>query len=219
MNNQRWTESEFQLAKSMVEADFTFNEIATKLHRTRRAVSQHLNRNGVYWGQHNQKTDLFCLNCGKMLVEFQKLFCSHSCSAKFNNGLRVKQQKFCDFCGKPIISKNNAKYCSNKCFQDARRSGYINRWMAGKESGWVGKARLLSNYVRGYLYGKHGTGCMVCGWDKKHPVDGKSLTEINHIDGNAENCKEDNLEILCPNCHSMTPNFRARNKTSTRNRK
>lgn len=28
--------------------------------------------------------------------------------------------------------------------------------------------------------------------------------EIEHIDGNALNNKEDNLILLCPNCHSLT---------------
>lgn len=30
--------------------------------------------------------------------------------------------------------------------------------------------------------------------------------EIHHKDGNRLNDKEDNLEVLCPNCHALTPN-------------
>lgn len=30
------------------------------------------------------------------------------------------------------------------------------------------------------------------------------------------NNKEENLELLCPNCHSLTDNFGALNKNSTR---
>ena len=30
--------------------------------------------------------------------------------------------------------------------------------------------------------------------------------ELHHIDGNRFNNKIDNLQILCPNCHSLTPN-------------
>lgn len=66
--------------------------------------------------------------------------------------------------------------------------------------------------------GERGTACSKCGWDEKHPEDGLPLTEINHIDGDAENCSESNLEILCPNCHAMTSNFRRRNKKSKRDR-
>ena len=52
----------------------------------------------------------------------------------------------------------------------------------------------------------------------KKGIDGKPLVEVDHINGDASNCKEENLRVLCPNCHSMTPTFRARNKTSARNR-
>jgi hypothetical protein len=36
---------------------------------------------------------------------------------------------------------------------------------------------------------------------------GKKLNlELHHIDGNRYNNSLDNLQILCPNCHSLTPN-------------
>lgn len=35
--------------------------------------------------------------------------------------------------------------------------------------------------------------------------------EIHHIDGNRHNNCLDNLQILCPNCHSLTENWRSRN--------
>lgn len=61
--------------------------------------------------------------------------------------------------------------------------------------------------------------CSVCGWNERHPVDGKPLVEVDHIDGDAENCRPENLRVLCPNHHAMTDSFRARNKESKRNRK
>jgi hypothetical protein len=36
--------------------------------------------------------------------------------------------------------------------------------------------------------------------------------EIHHIDGNRNNNSEDNLQILCPNCHALTPNFTSKNR-------
>jgi hypothetical protein len=36
--------------------------------------------------------------------------------------------------------------------------------------------------------------------------------ELHHIDGNNKNNELSNLKILCPNCHSITHNFRGRNK-------
>ncbi len=35
--------------------------------------------------------------------------------------------------------------------------------------------------------------------------------EVHHIDGNRNNNHLDNLILLCPNCHSYTPNYRSSN--------
>ncbi len=35
--------------------------------------------------------------------------------------------------------------------------------------------------------------------------------ELDHIDGNSRNHRLENLRILCPNCHSQTDTFRAKN--------
>ena len=34
--------------------------------------------------------------------------------------------------------------------------------------------------------------------------------ELHHEDGNRTNMNKDNLKLYCPNCHSLTPNFRKR---------
>lgn len=41
---------------------------------------------------------------------------------------------------------------------------------------------------------------------------GQPITlEIHHIDGDHLNNELDNLQLLCPNCHSMTDNWRGKN--------
>ena len=35
--------------------------------------------------------------------------------------------------------------------------------------------------------------------------------ELHHIDGDNTNNKLENLQILCPNCHTMTDNYRGKN--------
>ena len=42
--------------------------------------------------------------------------------------------------------------------------------------------------------------------------------ELEHIDGNHSNNKRDNLEALCPNCHSLTPTWRGRNKRNQKHK-
>lgn len=37
------------------------------------------------------------------------------------------------------------------------------------------------------------------------------VLELHHDDGNSDNNDESNLKLLCPNCHSLTPTYRAAN--------
>lgn len=36
--------------------------------------------------------------------------------------------------------------------------------------------------------------------------------ELHHIDGNSDNNELCNLQLLCPNCHALTQNYRGKNK-------
>lgn len=36
------------------------------------------------------------------------------------------------------------------------------------------------------------------------------VLELHHVDGNRKNNTLANLQVLCPNCHSMTPNWKGR---------
>ena len=65
--------------------------------------------------------------------------------------------------------------------------------------------------------------CSQCGFCKTRSCGG-SILEIDHIDGDHTNNQRQNLRVLCPNCHALTPNFRnwgrkGGEKTSKRFRK
>lgn len=61
---------------------------------------------------------------------------------------------------------------------------------------------------------KNNNCCEVCGYNTPNPYTGKSILQIHHIDGNCLNNKEENLQLLCPNCHCLTENFGSRNKNA-----
>lgn len=127
----------------------------------------------------------------------------------------------CLHCGTEFtVGKNTyGKYCNNQCQADHRYTTFIAEWKRGLTSGVVGKTKLISRHIRRYLLEKNNNACSICGWNELHPVDNAPLVEIDHVDGDASNNAEENLRVLCPNCHAKTPTFRARNKSGSRIRK
>ena len=105
------------------------------------------------------------------------------------------------------------KYCSNKCQWEGQYQEYIAKWKKGLVGGSRGlRKKNISAHLKHFLFEKYGERCLQCGWNEKHPITGKAPLEVDHIDGNADNNSEKNLRVLCPNCHSLTSNFRNLNK-------
>lgn len=114
----------------------------------------------------------------------------------------------CLNCGKEL-TKGQTKFCSNQCSSDFEHKKYIDAWKNGENNGTKGSNQ-LSNHVRTYLLEKANYKCERCGWGEINPYTNKIPLEIHHIDGNHEHNTEDNLQVLCPNCHSLTENFKSR---------
>jgi hypothetical protein len=118
----------------------------------------------------------------------------------------------CLTCGKKP-KRSSYKYCSNACQQEYQYREYIKKWGLGLTDGNRGiVTKNISNYIRRYLIEKYGQKCFLCEWSQRHPVTGNVPLEIDHINGNANDNKEENLRLICPNCHSLSPNFRNLNK-------
>ena len=118
---------------------------------------------------------------------------------------------FCNSESKSTHQKKN-KYCSLKCQKDFQTKEKLDEWlMTGRLEGkHTQSPRWLKNYILAEQHGK----CAKCGisdWQGSLLV-----LELEHKDGNSGNNRRDNLECLCPNCHSQTSTYKAKNKGNGR---
>lgn len=116
---------------------------------------------------------------------------------------------------KKTLSGRQTKYCSINCQKEYEHKQWIQRWKEGKETGIKGKYG-ISNHLRKFLFDKYDNKCGRCGWGEINPFTNTFPLEVEHIDGNYLNNNEDNLILLCPNCHSLTATYKGANKGNGR---
>ncbi len=90
------------------------------------------------------------------------------------------------------------------------KRGYNRKYTETEISSYLDgtKRVFLPRFVKQYLFDKglKKNVCEKCGiasWNEQ-PL----TCEFHHIDGDRHNNQLSNLQLLCPNCHSQTPNFR-----------
>ena len=161
-----------------------------------------------------------CKECSVEIPNGRK-FCGSSCSAKYNNKLYPKrtngrEKPKCLHCGDTIKHERyNRKYCSNKCQGELKRkirNNQVNNLIENSEFELLGKKSTIDRLSKKYLIENYGEKCMKCGWNEINGWTGIIPIELNHIDGNPETHKIDNLELVCPNCHSLTEFNKSRGK-------
>jgi hypothetical protein len=120
----------------------------------------------------------------------------------------------CVHCYKVLINtryNKQRKFCSRSCSAKHRIDAYIRDWLDGKVTGYIKDNFRLSGYVRNFLLEESKHKCILCGWSERNPITGLIPLHIDHINGDASNCSRNNLRVICPNCHSLTPNYGALN--------
>jgi len=136
---KRWSEIETKKVIELCNNSKNYQEIAEIVGRTKKAVRLRLNRLGVWQNNDVKYETVVCGCCGnefKFLKSDGRKFCSSSCSATFNNGLRAntnnkhkeyKQRKRKEY---KLRKKNNCLNCgeitTNKFCKSACQHQHIN---------------------------------------------------------------------------------------------
>jgi hypothetical protein len=121
-----------------------------------------------------------------------------------------KSRRKCKNCSKEC-NKPEKFYCNNICQSKYQNQFKIQKWLNGDELGYKTNGQTKS-FIRNYLISKVNSSCELCGWDKKNLITNKSTLEVHHKDGNYKNNNINNLQVLCPNCHSLTESYKNLNK-------
>lgn len=221
---------DLEILNKLIENGLTLKQISKELNCSISTVKRKMNSFGLKSKNYIIKNEsVECKCCGEIftsLISENRKFCSSSCSSRYNNSIRPKIEKkekkkrirtykeksigICQNCKKEIVKKDGrskAKYCNSNCQSEYQMNDRIHSKKASFRT------------LKLFLIKTNGEKCMKCGWCEKNPITNKVPIELEHIDGNSENNNLENLELLCPNCHSLTPTYKALNKGKGRHKR
>lgn len=153
-----------------------------------------------------------CLSCA--IETNNPKFCSKSCAASFNNkgkqrffgvGKTIKDVVFfesCVFCHQQFTKRWSKKFCNFQCQQKYQREQKL---LNGTLGNFASKKYLIETN------GHKCQSCLMNSW-LEQPIP----LELEHIDGDYKNNLIENLKLLCPNCHALTPTYKGRNRGNGR---
>jgi 5-methylcytosine-specific restriction endonuclease McrA len=141
-----------------------------------------------------------CLKCGAPIPyeKRENRFCGSSCAASHNNVGITRHAKHSTLCACGNIKKRANKYCET-CASTHNYHRVFTLEQATSE-----KIR------RRILLQERGHRCELCGGTEwlGHQIP----LEVHHVDGDSDNNTQDNLKLLCSNCHAIQPNFKGGNR-------
>lgn len=143
----------------------------------------------------------------------RRKFCSRSCSVTVANSVKPKRKAAIYLCSCGTRIGRTAKQCRT-CRNQENRQLKIQSWLSGKWSGAKTSdpyqiTELIIDYVKTLADWRcQNTTCAYPGgWSEINPTTGRVPVQIDHIDGNASNNAPQNLIVLCPSCHALTPTY------------
>jgi hypothetical protein len=158
---------------------------------------------GLEYRKQYESSPKYCKYCNNNIPYEQPYnnFCNHSCSAKYNNLNRIKLPKsHCLWCGK-LLQGTDVKCCRNgKCKLLYKVKCFLN----GDIKTIPDKKSIKAYYI--FIRGHICESCKSTKW-MGNPIP----LELHHKDGNKYNQSDENIILLCPNCHSFTDTFCGKN--------
>lgn len=159
-----------------------------------------------------EQNPVLCEVCQKPIPFEQRRnrFCCRSCAASYNNHGKKRYpdrpRASCIHCGEKIPNCQNKLFCSNECRHAFGVKQIESAILTGGEVG--------ARQVREFLFRTRERRCESCGltqWlDQPIPL------EQDHTNGNPTDNSLENLRLICPNCHALTPTYKGKNKGNGR---
>lgn len=142
-----------------------------------------------------------CPKCGEQHTK-TGTFCSRSCANSRVFSENAKQKKSIALKGRPTTKTAKDLKAAGEKIRIAKLKKYLATPF--EDLGMENKRRRV--------FEEQSFCCAKCGISEWLGV--KLVLELEHKDGNNQNNARENLEGLCPNCHSITDTWRGRNKPS-----
>lgn len=161
-------------------------------------------------------------------------FCSSKCSRSFSTsskreeinekvsksliGRECPKDFECDGCGKRFGSRTSRSSHKSNCDKnDAKLEREKYNQIRLEEKLLASFEDLSALLKREKIFREQSGKCNRCGLEEW--LGEKITLELEHRDGATNNNDRSNLELLCPNCHSLTHMWRGRNKNKGRSGK
>jgi hypothetical protein len=103
---------------------------------------------------------------------------------------------------KKILDTNNIDYTHFTCRAKIYKTNYIKANVYLNNEKNITSAKLKNKLLKENLIENKCSNCGLITWLNK-PI----VLQLHHKDGNNKNNSLNNLELLCPNCHSQTENY------------
>lgn len=159
------------------------------------------------YGQKRTYVDFKCDFCNKFHSKEKRFlntknYCSVSCFNLFRYKDVEKFSTTCSICNTNIIRNKSTKrrsrsglfFCSKKCKNEGQK---IKNNIQDVWPSHYGSGNGIHSYRR-IAFSHYEKKCAKCGYQKI-----PDILQVHHIDYDRSNNNINNLQILCPNCHSI----------------